>query len=77
MPEVTVKYKNTKSLKALQELAKTYDMVIETPDSLANVKSAPPITFGDESDPRELWGIWKDDPITPEELRKKAWGDRL
>ena len=76
MPEVTVTYKNNKSLKALQDLAKAYDMVIETPDAIAKLKRVP-ITFAEESDPSELWGIWKDNPMTLEELRKRAWGDRL
>ena len=77
MPEVTVKYKNNKSLKALQDLAKAYDMIIETPDTVAKLTRDLPITFADESDPSELWGIWKDNPMTLEELRKRAWGDRL
>ena len=77
MPEVTVKYKNNKSLKALQDLAKAYDMVIETRDAIEKLKPDLPITFAEESDPSVLWGIWKDNPMTLEELRKRAWGDRL
>lgn len=79
MPEVTVKYKNNKSLKALQDLAKAFDMVIETRDiTIEKPKRDLPITFAAEgSEPSELWGIWKDNPMTLEELRKKAWGDRL
>jgi hypothetical protein len=78
MPEVTVKYKNNKSLKALQDLAKAYDMVIETPNiTTEKPKSDFPITYAEEPDVTALWGIWKDDPVSPEELRKNAWGDRL
>jgi hypothetical protein len=77
MPEVTVKYKNNKSFKALQDLAKAYDMVIETPETIEKQKRAP-ITFAEESsDPSQLYGIWKDNPMTLDELRKRAWGDRL
>ena len=77
MHEVTVKYKNSKSLKALQDLAKAYDMVIEERDKTKKLNPNLPITFAEEPDMSALWGIWKDDPITPEEIRKAAWGDRL
>ena len=77
MPEVTVRYKNNKSLKALQNLAKAYDMVIETPETIEKLKRVP-ITFAEESsDPSEVYGIWKDNPMTLEELRKRAWGNGL
>jgi len=41
-----------------------------------NVKDLP-IRFSDKPDANALSGIWKDKPVTIEELRKKAWGDRL
>jgi hypothetical protein len=77
MPEVIIKYKNSKSLKALQELAKAFDMVIEKPQSKKNQITDLPIQFAENPDANSLSGIWKDNPITPEELRKKAWGDRV
>lgn len=77
MHEVTVKYKNSKSLKALQDLAKAYDMVIEKHDTIEKQKPDLPVTFAEEPDPSVFWGIWKDNPMTLEELRKRAWGDRL
>ena len=40
--------------------------------------TVPAITKGDKSvDPTALFGIWKDNPRTLEEIRKDAWGDRL
>ncbi len=77
MPEVIIKYKNSKSLKALQELAKTFDMVIETPVEKEKGISSLPIRFAKKPNANALSGIWKDNPITLEEHRKKAWGDRL
>jgi hypothetical protein len=35
MPEVTVKYKSAKALKALQDLTKMFDIVIEKSDGVA------------------------------------------
>jgi hypothetical protein len=36
-----------------------------------------PIRFAKKPDANALSGIWKDNPITLEELREKAWGNRL
>jgi hypothetical protein len=77
MPEVTVKYKNNKSLKALQDLAKAYNMEIEKPVEKGKETKKPPIRFSARPDANALSGIWKDTPMTLEDLRKKAWGDRL
>jgi len=77
MPEVIIKYKNLKSLKALQDLAKAFDMVIKTPTTKEKDKDALPIRFAKKPNANALSGIWKDSPITLEELREKAWGTRL
>jgi hypothetical protein len=77
MPEVIIKYKNSKALKALQDLAKAFDMVIEKPAEKKRDITDLPIRFADKPDANALSGIWKDKPVTFEELRKKAWGDRL
>jgi len=76
MPEVIIKYKNSKALKALQDLAKTFDLVIEQPGF--NKKHVDlPIRFAKKPNANALSGIWKDKPVTLEELREKAWGNRL
>jgi hypothetical protein len=82
MPEVTVKYKNTKALKALQDLAKLFDMVIEKPSSnehTPEIKRSTelPITFAQNPDVKALAGIWEGREISLEELRKEAWGNRI
>lgn len=81
MPEVVVKYKSQKALKALQDLAKAFGMEIEQPvgkPALTNAEKYKhlPIRWAENPDVLALAGIWKDNPITPEELRKIAWGDR-
>jgi hypothetical protein len=82
MPEVTVKYKNEKALKALQELAKKFDIVIQKQlgDNLSQSDEQsldPPITFAENPDIKALAGIWQGREITLEDLRKQSWGNRL
>jgi hypothetical protein len=76
MPEVIIKYKNATALKALKDFAKIFDMVIEKPESQKQNTDLP-IRFADKPDVNALSGIWKDDPVSLEELRKEAWGSRL
>jgi hypothetical protein len=82
MPELTVKYKSAKALKALQDLAKTFDIVIETPEKNGSSHEKEratnlPITFAKHPDLKALAGIWEGRDVTLEQLRKEAWGDRL
>jgi hypothetical protein len=82
MPEVIVKYKTAKALKALQDLTRMFDIVIEKPvDKNAALEneyvSDLPITFAKKPDVKALAGIWEGRDITIEALRKEAWGDRL
>jgi hypothetical protein len=82
MPEITIKYKSAKALKALQNLTKLFDITIEGPvgkvASKDEEKAATlPITFAKHPDVKALAGIWQGKNITLEELRKDAWGDRV
>jgi hypothetical protein len=76
MPEVTIKYKGAKALKALQDLTKMFDMVIENPANNKRIANLP-VTFSKNPDVKALAGIWQGKDITLEELRKEAWGDRV
>lgn len=81
MPEVTIKYKSARALKALEDLTKVFDMVIEKPvtdQPMQSIKQDAdlPITFSKTPNVTALAGIWKDRDIALEELRKKAWGNR-
>jgi hypothetical protein len=81
MPEIIVKYKNNKSLQALRDFAKYFDVVLESPNTKKAVgrkkKTSLPITYAENPDIMALAGIWKGKNISLEKLRKKAWGDRL
>lgn len=82
MPEITIKYKNAKALKALQALTKLFDITIENPVDKKSSKDDEknlvlPITFAKNPDVKALAGIWEGKNITLEELRKEAWGDRI
>ncbi|MEN9522275.1 MAG: hypothetical protein RL065_652, partial [Bacteroidota bacterium] len=39
-------------------------------------KPKPPIQYAKNPDFMAAAGIWKNNPITQEELRQKAWGNR-
>jgi hypothetical protein len=82
MPEVLIKYKSEKVLKALYDLAKVFDISIEKPKrSALPDKDQPldklPITFAKNPDVTALAGIWEGRDISLEQLRKDAWGDRI
>lgn len=82
MHQVIVKYKSAKALKALRDLARIFDMVIES-DASENtpaVRDEPvslPITFAENPDFKALAGVWVDKEIDLKELRKQAWGNRF
>jgi hypothetical protein len=81
MPEIIIKYKNSKALDAIKDLAKYFDFVLEKPKSkkAANKSVSTdslPIVFADKPDVTALAGIWKDKDISLTDLRKKAWGGR-
>ena len=83
MPEVIIKYKNTKALQALKDLAKYFDISIgKSPPAtkktgVQNKKNGLPISFAKDPNVAALSGVWKGRNITLETLRKKAWGNRL
>ncbi|SEL93949.1 hypothetical protein [Parapedobacter koreensis] len=84
MQEVTLKFKNSKTMEALLDFAKKFDVVVEKKVPIQKTKGAPksdqnqlPITFAKHADVTALAGIWKDREISLEELRKDAWADRI
>jgi hypothetical protein len=81
MPEVIIKYKTEKALKALHDLAKLFDMSIKTSPTNSstndmNMYQGLPITFAENPDVTALAGIWEGKDITLEQLRRDAWGNR-
>jgi len=82
MPEVLIKYKNERALKALQDLAKVFDMSIGVPTKNTEPQHEKqsahlPISYAKNPDVTALAGIWEGRDIDLEELREKAWGDRI
>jgi hypothetical protein len=82
MPELIIKYKGAKTLRALNDFAKYFDFTIEKPKpKKANAKEAKEsnihIEFAEDPDVTALAGIWKDKDITLEDIRKRAWGSRI
>lgn len=78
MPEVVIKYKNSRTLQVLQDIAKYFDFVVSDlakQDATKKTNSLP-VTYSKNPDVKALSGIWKNKEITLEELRKKAWGNR-
>ena len=86
MIEVTIRTDNEVALQKLIEFISTIGFEVVGQKRKGNGKAAtpkkaavpePPIQWAEEPDVMALAGIWKDNPMTLEELRKLAWGDRL
>lgn len=80
MPEVIIKYKSKRALKALTDLAKVFDMNIEKsvkniiPENTGQPKQKLSITFAKNPHLKALAGIWEGREVDLDELRKEAWG---
>ncbi len=82
MPEVTITYKNPKTLEALKDLSKYFDFIISKPKTKKKDK-LPDNTFtingvtvvrGDSSiDISEMSDVFTGKNIDAKELRKEAW----
>ena len=82
MPEIVIKYKSAKTLEVLMNIAKYFDFTIkkkEIAKKSSSVKKEDelPIDFAKNPDTSALSGVWKHKDISLNELRQKAWGDRL
>ncbi|MCB0519089.1 MAG: hypothetical protein KDD27_09125 [Saprospiraceae bacterium] len=89
MIEVTIRTGNENeiALHKLLEFISTIGFEVVEEKRTANGKAAepeepsvpePPIQWAEvPENMEEMFGIWKDNPMTLEELRKLAWGDRL
>lgn len=82
MPEIIVKYKNKRTLEALQDFAKYFDYEISLPDSLEkkekqiHLKGVTIIPADSSIDTSELTEIFTGKNINPLELRNEAWPRR-
>jgi len=82
MPEVTIKYKDSKTLEALKDFSKYFDFIISKPKNKKK-EALPKNTFtingvtvirGDSSiDISEMSDVFTGKNINAKELRKEAW----
>jgi hypothetical protein len=75
---LTIEVGNTAELEKVFMALKSMNIesvqVVPTEKAANGRKSAPVITKGDKKiDPKALFGIWKDNPRTLEQLRAMAW----
>ncbi len=77
MPEVTIKYKNPKTLKVLEELSKTMDFEIETfnQTSIERQRAIDEITVpaDKEADLTQLFHVFTGKNLDAKKLREEAW----
>ncbi len=75
MPEVTIKYKEQKTLEALKGISKYFGFVISKPVVEKKSKSGnSSIIAGDPTiDISELFEIFTGKDVNPKDVRKKAW----
>jgi hypothetical protein len=83
MSEIIIRTENKEALQKIADFLKVIGFEVIFKDrstSAANQTAATPAVNGpadDYTDWLSLAGIWKDSPITAEELRLKAWGGRI
>ena len=74
MPEVTIKYKKSKTLKILKELAEYFDFEVTNPeDKVFKVNGVTIFPGSGEINNSEMEAIFSGKDIDATELRKKAW----
>jgi hypothetical protein len=79
MPEIIVKYKDKRTLQALQDFAKYFDFEISLPDLLGkkekqiNLNGVTIVPADNSIDTADLTKIFSGKNIDPIQLRKKAW----
>lgn len=76
MPEIIIRYKSSKTLAALQDLAKYFDFVISSSvrDKKQITLNGVPLVPADGSiDTSDLGDIFTNKNIDPKQLRDEAW----
>jgi hypothetical protein len=81
MQEIIIRTNNPLALQKLKDFLLLFDFEVIYKNELENREIEAknlPVTWAKEPDFMSLAGIWKNKPpITQEELREKAWGNRL
>lgn len=80
MPEVVVKYKTSKTLRALKDLAKYFDYVISSPakdqDIELIINGVPVIAADSTIDTSELEILFSEKRVDANATRKQSWQRR-
>lgn len=80
MPEVVVKYKTSKTLRALKDLAKYFDYVISSPakdqDIELIINGVPVIAADSTIDTSELEILFSEKRVDANAIRKQSWQRR-
>lgn len=78
MAEITIRTKNREALQKIAEFLRAigFEVIDKEPASKAHVSDTS-ATEDEFTNWLSLAGIWKDNPVTAEELRLKAWGGRI
>ncbi|MFN0034164.1 MAG: hypothetical protein ACKVUS_03795 [Saprospiraceae bacterium] len=83
MSEIIIRTENLEALQTIADFLKSFGFEVIFKDKPLTV-AHPPVTAsavngasGECTDWLSLAGIWKNNPITAEELRFKAWGGRI
>lgn len=78
MSEITIRTENLEALQKIADFLKSMGFEVIFKDKPGKVaQAAANGAAGDFTDWLSMAGIWKDNPITAEELRLKAWGGRI
>ena len=81
MSTIIIETKNESLAKALIDFLKVFDYKVKVQNIVKRKKKEkeelPLIPAKENADFMQLAGIWEGKEITLQELRKKAWGDRL
>jgi hypothetical protein len=82
MSELIIRTENQEALQKIADFLQSlgFEVVFKKPSAKPAKSDAPTSGNGNAgvyTDWSSLAGIWKDNPVTAEELRLKAWGGRI
>jgi hypothetical protein len=82
MSELIIRTENLEALKKIAEFLRSigFEVKLKEQPKLSEAPASIPASGfdnGDVTDWLSFAGIWKDNPVTAEELRLKAWGGRI
>lgn len=77
MPQITIKYKNKRTLQALKDFAKYFDFSIVSPNKNTTtnfqINGVTMVPANDSIDIKEMDGIFSNKNLDSKQLRQDAW----